>query len=171
MTIHSSIFPVPLGAAVAVFTPEGLAALHLTTEPDDALRELSLQFHTVLTAQGATAASDALGRQLDEYFAGSLRRFDVALDWQLTSGFYRSALEAVCEIPYGVTAGYGEVATLAGRPRAARAVGSACRTTPFSLVVPVHRVVRSDGSIGGYGDLEHKRFLLALERDAPAQGG
>ena len=77
------------------------------------------------------------------------------------------ALTAVTEIPYGETASYGEVAALAGKPRAARAVGTACRTTPFSLVVPVHRVVRSDGSIGEYGGHpEVKEYLLDLERTA-----
>ncbi len=89
------------------------------------------------------------------------------LDWRLVRGFTRAALEAVREIPYGETAGYGEVAAHAGSPRAARAVGTACATTPFSIVVPVHRVVRADGSIGEYGGHpEDKLFLLDLERAA-----
>jgi methylated-DNA-[protein]-cysteine S-methyltransferase len=111
-------------------------------------------------------ANDA-ALQLDEYFAGERRDFDIALDWRLVRGFTRAALEAVREIPYGETAGYGEVAVSAGSPGAARAVGTACATTPFSIVVPVHRVVRADGSIGEYGGHpEVKAFLLELERAA-----
>ncbi|MBY0688907.1 methylated-DNA--[protein]-cysteine S-methyltransferase [Microbacterium marinilacus] len=110
---------------------------------------------------------DALFAKLGGYFDGERRSFDVDLDWSLTTGFARDALRAACEIPYGQTASYGEVAAMAGRPRAARAVGTACRTTPFSLVVPVHRVVRADGSLGEYGSSpETKRFLVELERDA-----
>ena len=74
--------------------------------------------------------------------------------------------DALTEIPYGETAGYGEVAITAGSPGAARAVGTACATTPFSIIVPVHRVVRSDGSLGEYGGHpEVKRYLLDLERE------
>ncbi|MFE1664035.1 methylated-DNA--[protein]-cysteine S-methyltransferase [Microbacterium sp. P02] len=103
--------------------------------------------------------------QLEEYFAGRRDTFDLALDWRGVRGFTRAALEAVCEIPYGETASYGEVAVMAGTPRAARAVGTACSVTPFSIVVPVHRVIRSDGSIGEYGGHpEVKRFLLDLEK-------
>ena len=108
-----------------------------------------------------------LRRQLDEYFEGSRRGFDVELDWRLVRGFTREALQSVREIPYGEVASYGEVAAMAGRDRAARAVGTACATTPWSIVVPVHRVVRSDGSIGEYGGHpEVKRFLLDLEAAA-----
>lgn len=103
-------------------------------------------------------------RQLDEYFTGARHEFDLPLDWRLVRGFTRAALDAVCRIPYGETAGYGEVAITAGSPRAARAVGTACANTPFSIVVPVHRVVRADGSIGEYGGHpQDKRFLLELE--------
>ncbi|UUT35651.1 methylated-DNA--[protein]-cysteine S-methyltransferase [Microbacterium elymi] len=113
------------------------------------------------------AGADDVRRQLDEYFAGTRRAFALTLDWRLTRGFAQAALESVCDIPYGETAGYGEVAAMAGHPRAARAVGNACAHSPFSIVVPVHRVVRADGSIGGYGGrAEVKRFLLEHERAA-----
>ena len=83
-------------------------------------------------------------------------------------GFWRllrSGTEAVCDIPYGETASYGEVAIAAGIPRAARAVGTACATTPFSVIVPVHRVVRADGSLGEYGGRpEVKKYLVELEQ-------
>jgi methylated-DNA-[protein]-cysteine S-methyltransferase len=113
------------------------------------------------------AVAGVAAQQLDEYFAGERQQFDLPLDWRLVRGFTRAALEAVRGIPYGETAGYGEVAATAGSPRAARAVGTACATTPFSIVVPVHRVVRADGSIGEYGGHpEDKAFLLDLERAA-----
>ena len=111
-------------------------------------------------ARSSTSTSPATGSE-----------FDLPLDWRLVRGFTRAALEAVSDIPYGETAGYGEVAISAGSPRAARAVGTACATTPFSIVVPVHRVVRADGSLGEYGGHpEVKRFLLDLERAATWTG-
>jgi methylated-DNA-[protein]-cysteine S-methyltransferase len=117
---------------------------------------------------GGAASDDVFDQaitQLDEYFDGDREEFDLPLDWRLVRGFTRDALEAVREIPYGETAAYGEVAISAGIPRAARAVGTACATTPFSIVVPVHRVVRADGSLGEYGGRpELKRFLLELEQ-------
>ncbi|MEJ1923140.1 MGMT family protein [Microbacterium sp. KHB019] len=86
-------------------------------------------------------------------------------DWRLVDGFHRTALQTIAAIPWGETMSYGEVAVVAGSPGAARAVGTACRITPFSIIVPVHRVVRSDGSPGQYGAYpEHKRYLLDLER-------
>nr|WP_205827308.1 MGMT family protein [Microbacterium excoecariae] len=82
----------------------------------------------------------------------------------MSTGFAAEALRLVAEIPYGETASYGEIAARAGRPRAARAVGTACRFTPITLVVPAHRVIRSDGSVGEYAGREDvKRFLLDLE--------
>ncbi len=107
--------------------------------------------------------------QLDEYFAGALRAFTVPLDWRHVHGFAADALRAVVDVPYGETAAYGEVAIMAGRPRAARAVGTACARSPWSIIVPAHRVVRADGSIGPYGsNPETKRFLIDLERRAHA---
>nr|BFF12238.1 hypothetical protein GCM10025699_35410 [Microbacterium flavescens] len=115
----------------------------------------------------SAALFDAAITQLDEYFDGDRREFDLELDWRLVRGFTRDALEAVRDIPYGETAGYGEVAIAAGSPRAARAVGTACATTPFSIVVPVHRVVRADGSLGEYGGRpDVKKYLIELERPA-----
>ena len=93
-------------------------------------------------------------------------RFDeqLAWDWRLADGFARAALQTIATIEWGETMSYGEVAARAGHPGAARAVGTACRNTPFSIIVPVHRVVRSDGSPGHYGAYpERKRFLLDLE--------
>jgi methylated-DNA-[protein]-cysteine S-methyltransferase len=156
--------PTPLGDVLLAFADDDLVALHLEhDERTYAIEQMSRMLRAA--PDHDDAAGVEVGSQLDEYFAGTRRAFDVRLDWRLARGFTRQALEAIIEIPYGETASYGEVAMLAGSPRAARAVGTACRTTPFSLVVPVHRVVRSDGSNGEYGGHpEVKEHLLALER-------
>lgn len=161
------VVPSPVGDILIVSGDEGIVSLHPFDGP------LGAQLARVGQAlQGAvvhddTSAAEAV-TQLEAYFDGDREMFDLRLDWRLVHGFTRDALQAVVDIPYGETAGYGEVAISAGRPRAARAVGTACAKTPFSIVVPVHRVVRADGSIGEYGGRpDIKRFLLELER-APA---
>jgi methylated-DNA-[protein]-cysteine S-methyltransferase len=158
-----SVHPTPIGEALIVVTDEGLVGLDILDGPhDDALEAMSLALRAVPDEDAAATATVAL--QLDEYFAGVRRDFDVPLDWRLVQGFVRAALEAVCDVPYGETASYAEIAIAAGSPGANRAVGSACARTPLSVVVPVHRIVRADGSIGEYGGHpERKRFLLDLE--------
>ncbi|MFG6403538.1 methylated-DNA--[protein]-cysteine S-methyltransferase [Microbacterium sp. P04] len=153
----------PVGDVLAAFADDALIAVSLEHGArDEAIARISGVVGEAPEHDDTAAAE--LGTQLDEYFAGFRRTFDLQLDWRLANGFTRQALEAIREIPYGETASYGEVAARAGSPRAARAVGAACRTTPFSLVVPVHRVVRADGSIGEYGGHpEVKHALLALE--------
>ncbi|PBC43170.1 cysteine methyltransferase [Rhodococcus sp. ACPA4] len=107
---------------------------------------------------------DAVARELDEYFAGARREFDLDLDFQLAKGFRREVLRHLPEIEYGHTASYSTVAAASGSPRAVRAVGTACAKNPLPLVVPCHRVVRSDGSLGQYaGGTELKAVLLDLE--------
>lgn len=157
--------PSPVGEILIVTTAEGIVTLHpYEGELDAELSRVAAALHAVPTPDDS--AGGDVDRQLDEYFEGERRHFDVELDWRLVNGFRRAALEAVRDIPYGETAGYGEVAITAGSPGAARAVGTACATTPFSIVVPVHRVVRSDGSLGEYGGHpEMKRYLLDLERE------
>jgi len=152
----------PIGDITVVMADDAVVAVRVG-DPAIAHEQLARE-HAVVAADD-DAVSALVGPQLDDYFAGALQEFDLPLDWRFVTGFAREALQTVCEIPYGETAGYGEIAARAGRPRAARAVGSACRRTPFSVIVPVHRVVRSDGSIGDYGGSEHiKAFLLDLER-------
>ncbi|WP_341997933.1 methylated-DNA--[protein]-cysteine S-methyltransferase [Microbacterium sp. LWH7-1.2] len=170
------VHPSPIGDILIVTTADGIVTLH----PFDGslhaeIERVALQLRALpvpdddtdaATADSATAeAFESAVAQLDEYFDGDREEFDLPLDWRLVRGFTRAALEAVCDIPYGETASYGEVAIAAGIPRAARAVGTACATTPFSVVVPVHRVVRADGSLGEYGGRpEVKRFLIDLEQ-------
>ena len=92
------------------------------------------------------ARLDPAARELDEYFAGARRQFDIALDWRLSAGFRSTVLHHLPEIGYGHTASYAAVARLAGNPKAVRAVGTACATNPLPVVVPCHRVLRSDGT-------------------------
>lgn len=120
------------------------------------------------TPEGAAFA--AVARELDAYFAGDLRAFDLVLA-PAGSPFQRRVWEALRRIPFGATTTYGELAVRIGRPGSARAVGSAVARNPISIVVPCHRVVGADGNLTGYaGGVERKRFLLALE-GAAAQGG
>ncbi|MGW0532779.1 methylated-DNA--[protein]-cysteine S-methyltransferase [Streptomyces sp. NPDC003032] len=108
-------------------------------------------------------------RQLAAYFAGERRDFELPLDWSLISGFNRQVLrELASGVPYGAVVGYGDLARRVGRPGAAQAVGIAMGANPLPVVVPCHRVVESDGGIGGFGGgLETKRLLLALEGVLP----
>lgn len=159
---RSCTIDTPIGDVVVVF--EGDDVVSVRAEAPEAVFEFLAREHRIVCEEDASLAGP-IARQFDEYFAGERAAFDLPLSWRLAGGFSRDALRAVCDIPYGETASYGEVAAMAGRPRAARAVGTACRTTPFSIVVPVHRVIRSDGTIGEYGGNEGtKRFLIDLER-------
>ena len=103
-------------------------------------------------------------RQLDAYFAGELTEFSLPLEPAGTA-FQRSVWAALCDIPYGETISYGELARRIGKPQAVRAVGAANGQNPLAIVVPCHRVIGSDGKLTGYGGgLETKEALLALER-------
>ena len=104
-------------------------------------------------------------RELEQYFDGRRRKFDVPVDWALyPAGFRGRALRAVARIPYGKVKTYTEIAKAAGNPRAFRAAGTACGTNPIPLIVPCHRVIQSGGGIGQYGGgPEMKKALLDLE--------
>lgn len=161
----------PLGRLLLAATTEGVVRLGLPIEDEDAvLDELARRISgRVLRARRASIT--AARHELDEYFAGGRRRFDVALDWRLTRGFRRDVLTVTAAIPYGQTASYGQVAARAGSPRAARAAGTALATNPLPILVPCHRVLRSTGVIGPYrGGTEAKRRLLSMEAAGRAPG-
>ena len=107
---------------------------------------------------------DAVRRELDEYFAGRRRVFDVAIDRRLSRGYRREVLEELSRVPYGRTVSYKDLAERTGHPNASRAVGTAMATNPIPIVVPCHRVLRTGGALGGYGGgLDAKVWLLRHE--------
>ena len=156
----------PVGPLLLAATPSGLVRVAFGIEGfDTVLEELSDRISPRILR--APARLDVAAHQLGEYFAGERRRFTVPLDHRLSHGFRRTVLDHLTAIDYGTTASYGEVAAAVDNPRADRAVGTACATNPLPLVVPCHRVVRSDGSTGAYrGGPEAKVLLLHLEAAA-----
>jgi methylated-DNA-[protein]-cysteine S-methyltransferase len=157
----------PLGPLLLAATPLGLVRVAYQREGHDAvLQALASRISPRILA--APRRLDDVARQLDEYFVGRRTAFDVALDRRLSAGFRRTVLDHLAAISYGHTESYAQVAAATGHPGAVRAVGSACATNPLPVVVPCHRVVRSDGSLGGYlGGLEVKQALLELEGARP----
>jgi methylated-DNA-[protein]-cysteine S-methyltransferase len=153
----------PLGPLLLAATSGGLVRVGFDGEGHDAVLA-ALADRVSPRVLRAPARLDRAARQLDEYFAGRRRTFDLSVDLRLAHGFRRGVLEHLRSIPYGGTESYATVARAVGSPRAVRAAGSACASNPVPVVVPCHRVVRSDGSIGGYrGGSDAKRLLLALE--------
>jgi methylated-DNA-[protein]-cysteine S-methyltransferase len=145
----------PIGPLAISAGPEGIVRIDFGPEP------------SVADPGGGAAAEAHLARavgELEEYFAGRRTTFTVALDRSGRAGFRGEVLAALETVPYGETVSYGELAGMAGRPLASRAVGSAMATNPLPLVVPCHRVIAAGGRLGGYGpgpDL--KVLLLELE--------
>ena len=116
-----------------------------------------------------TTADRAIAKQLDDWFAGKRHDFEVELDLAEIDGFRREVLQTLArEVPWGEVVSYGELAALAGRPRAARAVGSAMRNNPIPFVIPCHRVIAAGNKIGGYGG---GRNAVALKRELLAREG
>jgi methylated-DNA-[protein]-cysteine S-methyltransferase len=157
----------PVGRLLLAATERGLVRVAYASENHAmVLQTLSERISPrVLNAPGRL---DAAATELDQYFAGRRRGFDLSLDWRLSAGFRRTVLRRLAaDIGYGRTASYGALAKLAGSPKAVRAVGTACATNPLPVVVPCHRVVRADGGLGRYvGGTDAKRILLTLEAGA-----
>ena len=153
----------PIGALLLAATPAGLVRVAFERENhDDVLTELSSAISPRVLRSPRRV--DDVARQLDEYFTGQRRTFDVAVDLQLSKGFRRAVLTHLLESPYGERESYTVVARAAGNGKAVRAAGSACATNPIPLVVPCHRVVRTDGTYGQYrGGPEAKHLLLTME--------
>jgi methylated-DNA-[protein]-cysteine S-methyltransferase len=154
----------PLGRLLLGATAKGLVRVGLPAESEEAvLEELAFRISPRVLRAAPRELARAR-RQLDEYFAGRRRRFEVPLDWRLAAGFRREVLRATARIPYGCTRSYREVAERAGHPRAFRAAGTALATNPLPILVPCHRVLPAGGGIGGYrGGAAAKTRLLALE--------
>jgi methylated-DNA-[protein]-cysteine S-methyltransferase len=153
----------PFGTLLLASTERGLVRVGLPNQDSDALLA-DLAARVSPRVLEAPAELDEVRRELDLYFAGKLDRFDLPLDWRLSSGFRQRVLRAIDRIPYGQTRSYTEMARKAGNERAVRAAGSACGSNPIPLVVPCHRVLRTSGALGGYGGgLPMKQALLELE--------
>ena len=153
----------PVGPLLLAATEHGLLRVAYAREDHDAvLAQMAEKISPRILY--APDRLDPAARELDEYFARTRRSFDLRLDWRLADGFRSTVLHHLPEIGYGQTASYATVAALAGSPKAVRAVGTACAKNPLPVVVPCHRVVRSDGAMGGYlGGPDAKRLLLDLE--------
>ncbi len=153
----------PFGTLHAATTRRGLVRLAFPEEPVDAFLERLARRLSPRIVE-APDSLDPIRRELDEYFAGRRREFDLTLDWALIAPFGRRVLRMTAAIPYGGYLSYAEVAAEAGSPRGARAAGNALGANPIPIVIPCHRVLRSGGALGGYGGgLDRKRYLLELE--------
>ncbi|HEX4719339.1 MAG TPA: methylated-DNA--[protein]-cysteine S-methyltransferase [Thermoleophilaceae bacterium] len=156
--------PSPMGDLLVAVTPRGLIRLAYNAHEhtDEVLEELARKVSPRVVE--SPAALDEVRRELDEYFAGKRKAFDIPVDWRLHDGFGRRVLRATARIPFGKVLTYGEVAAKAGSPRGHRAAGNALGSNRMPIVVPCHRVIRSGGKIGGYtGGIERKEYLLELE--------
>ena len=156
----------PIGPLLLAASPAGLVRVAFEREGhDEVLAQLAASISPRILQSGRR--TEVVARELDEYFAGRRRAFDVPVDLQLVHGFRLAVISHLRQIAYGSTESYAEVASAAGSPAAVRAVGTACAHNPVPVVIPCHRVVRSDGTIGQYlGGVEAKAALLALEHAA-----
>lgn len=161
----------PVGPLWVAVGPRGVATIHFGAEPSDAeLRRVVRLFGAGIVPDRRRAAP--LARELDEYFAGRRRAFETPFDLRGITPFQERVLRALTRVGYGDLTTYAAVARRAGNDRASRAAGAAVGMNPIPIVVPCHRVVASDGTLGGYGGgLDAKRYLLAIERAEVPPGG
>jgi methylated-DNA-[protein]-cysteine S-methyltransferase len=152
----------PIGPLFVAASDRGLAAISYDTRPEEQLERLArIAGPRVLRSPRSV---DETRRELDQYFAGKRRDFDLSLDLRALPPFTVSVLRELARVPYGETTTYGELASRVGRPRAARAVGTVMNRNRIPIVLPCHRVVGSTGSLVGYaGGLDRKTALLRLE--------
>jgi methylated-DNA-[protein]-cysteine S-methyltransferase len=147
----------PVGDLFVAATPRGVCRISYTVQGQD---------ETVARVFGSRVLRsplDEVRRELDEYFEGRRRRFDLPLDLRVAP-FHEAVLHELARVPYGHTDTYGHLASLVGRPKAARAVGTVMNRNPIPIVLPCHRIVGANGSLTGYGGgLPAKKLLLELE--------
>jgi methylated-DNA-[protein]-cysteine S-methyltransferase len=154
----------PMGTAIVAATARGLVRVGLPNQAADTVLDQLAREVSPRVLEWRDRLDEVL-RELDEYFEGRRDRFELPLDWRLTTApFARNVLRETARIPFGLTSTYSQVAAKAGNPRASRAAGNALGSNPIPIVVPCHRVLRAGGAIGGYGGgPEMKEFLLRLE--------
>lgn len=150
--MNTGIIPSPIGPLLVTMTGTAVSGIHFCGEEQEPMD---------------VAMSGNIVDELAAYFAGDLREFTVAVDISAVSEFSRKVLEETARIPHGETRTYGEIARAIGMPGATQAVGNALGSNPVAVLVPCHRVIRSDGTLGGYaGGLDRKRKLLEAESSA-----
>jgi methylated-DNA-[protein]-cysteine S-methyltransferase len=152
----------PVGPLLVASSDRGLLRISFDPAADHDLEQLArLAGRRVLRAPRQV---DGVRRELDEYFDGRRHAFDLAIDLRGVTPFGERVLMELARVPFGETATYGELASRAGNPKAARAVGTIMNRNPVPIVLPCHRIVGADGSLVGYGGgLERKVALLTLE--------
>ncbi|WTL22525.1 methylated-DNA--[protein]-cysteine S-methyltransferase [Streptomyces sp. NBC_01506] len=166
LDIAYTVVDSPVGRLLLASTEKGLVRVAFANQDHDKVLD-SLAAALSPRVLRAPKRLDGVARELDQYFAGARRTFDLPLDMSLSHGFRQLVQRHLPEIGYGSTLSYAEVARLVGNPKAVRAVGTACATNPLPVVVPCHRVLRSDGTLGGYaGGAAAKSVLLDLEAAA-----
>lgn len=169
--VEWTVVPSGIGPLLLAATDRGLVSVNFHAD-GRVLERVLERLAAALGVELVRCETDRLAepiRQIRAYFDGTLQSFDVKLDWSLVTGFNRQVLRELADgVPYGTVVAYGELARRVGQPSAAQAVGAAMGSNPLPVVVPCHRVVESDGGIGGFGGgLETKRKLLALEGVLP----
>jgi methylated-DNA-[protein]-cysteine S-methyltransferase len=152
----------PIGTLLVATTERGFSRIAYDAEPERELEGLARVFGVRVLRSASPI--DPARRQLDEYFDGKRRLFDLPVDVARLANFNRQVLRELARVPYGEVVTYGELAARAARPRAARAVGTVMNRNPLPIVLPCHRVVGANGKLVGYGGgLERKEALLRLE--------
>ena len=170
-TVGYRIVDSPLGPLWVAVGPRGLLNIHYGAEPS------ALELRRIVRAYGPGVLPDArrvdaVARELDQYWSGKRREFDVTVDLSPLTPFQRKVLAVTARVPYGELITYAKVAQQTGNDKAYRAAAGAIGDNPIPIVVPCHRVVASDGTLGGYaGGLDAKRHLLQLERGAAVPPG
>lgn len=156
----------PIGRLLAIANPFGIVRIAFDNENQQDILAVYESSNTGKIVDDSKYL-DVFAKQLEEYFNHERGCFSVPVDLHLPLGFRGEAIERLREITYGRTLSYGDYADRLGHPHASRAVGSACASNPVPLILPCHRVVRSDGTVGEYiGGSETKKFLLDFEYEA-----
>ncbi len=170
-TVGYGVIESPLGPLWIAVGPKGVLTIHYGSEPSP------IELARILRAYGPgllpdPRRADPVARELDQYFSGKRRAFDVAVDLSPLTDFQRRILRATAQVDFGEVSTYARVAAKVGTEKASRAAGQALGANPIPIVVPCHRILASDGTLGGYaGGLDAKRRLLQLERGAVPEGG
>ena len=152
----------PVGSLLVAVTDRGVCRISFDAEPEHSLEQLARVYGPRVLRSSRPV--ERLRRELDEYFEGRRREFDIATDVRGVPDYYRRVLAELARVEYGSTTTYGALAARTGNPRAARAVGTVMNRNPIPIVLPCHRVIGASGSLTGYGGgLDRKEHLLRLE--------